>query len=636
MWTGALLDGGTFTRGPRLLVAAALTVVAAGIVVGPHVAAQEAATSALHPVDPCRLIDTRDASQATPDAGATVAVQVAGRCDVPDDATAAAVTVTVVQAHSAGHATVWSAGDVVPEASLLNFGAGEIVANSGLFGLDDSGALSVSTSARADLIVDVTAYFAPATESTAGRYVPVPHHRLIDTRVDGRPAPGTAVTVSAPSIPSDATAVSVNLTTTRTWGPGWFTAYAAGRTRPHASVLNVDRRGQTRASSALVPVADGAFEVYTSNGDHVIVDITGYFTGPSAPSSSEGLFVPSTPTRVLDTRRALGPSGGPRVHAGGAREVVPFAESLGSYAAVSANLTVTETASGGWWRLGPAGVADGGVSTANADRGRQTVANSSITAVSERGIVVHGTASSDVMIDITGWFTGRPAEATLPVPANDAPFRTVTIISDSAMAGLRWNHAYAGLRGFHAVPLLESCRRLVYPSCRGREGYRPRTALAEIHLLPTPTTDDILVLAVGYNDWDSRFASDFDHVIDAARAKGFVNIVWVSYREGNTYRLPGDVPVRIASYRAMNSIVDTKLASGSYPDVRVWDLNAYTAHVPEWFTTDGVHQRAVGSWRVADWLSQHVAALDGKPCPGASSERVAVPCVNPDREPARG
>ena len=62
--------------------------------------------------------------------------------------------------------------------------------------------------------------------------------------------------------------------------------------------------------------------------------------------------------------------------------------------------------------------------------------------------------------------------------------RQVTIISDSAMAGVRWNGALGGFRGFDAVPLLESCRRLVHRSCNGREGYRPRTAYAEILAQP--------------------------------------------------------------------------------------------------------------------------------------------------------
>ena len=37
-------------------------------------------------------------------------------------------------------------------------------------------------------------------------------------------------------------------------------------------------------------------------GEYVVVDIAGFITGPKAPSSDKGLFVPIDPKRLLDTR----------------------------------------------------------------------------------------------------------------------------------------------------------------------------------------------------------------------------------------------------------------------------------------------------------------------------------------------
>ena len=52
-------------------------------------------------------------------------------------------------------------------------------------------------------------------------------------------------------------------------------------------------------------------------GGHVVVDITGWFTGATAAASSEGLFTPVDPTRLLDTRTTTAPATGTPLHRGG-------------------------------------------------------------------------------------------------------------------------------------------------------------------------------------------------------------------------------------------------------------------------------------------------------------------------------
>lgn len=195
------------------------------------------------------------------------------------------------------------------------------------------------------------------------------------------------------------------------------------------------------------------------------------------------------------------------------------------------------------------------------------------------------------------------------------PPRRATIISDSAMAGVRWNGALPGLRGFNPDDRLESCRRLVDMSCNGREGRRPNTALVEIGLLPAALPRDVLIIAVGYNDYDSRFAAQSRQVLDAAVAKGYETIAWVTYREDVTYRLPRDTDRAVSNYRNMNAELRALIASGDYPALTLWDLDEYTRTAARVFTPDGVHQLQYGSWLVADWLSRKMASLDGRPCP---------------------
>ena len=199
------------------------------------------------------------------------------------------------------------------------------------------------------------------------------------------------------------------------------------------------------------------------------------------------------------------------------------------------------------------------------------------------------------------------------------------------MAGVRWNGALGGFQGFAAEALLESCRRLVQSSCRGREGYAPLTARSEILDLRQAGPEDVLVVAVGYNDWHDRFPSDFDAVVSAARVRGFHHIAWVTYRSQVGYTLPGTGGSR-SNYGEMNRILVEKIASGAFPDVRLWDLDRYTLPTPAgWFASDGVHETRLGSWGVADWISRHVRAFDDRPCvhPWTPGVAVAEPVPRP-------
>lgn len=202
------------------------------------------------------------------------------------------------------------------------------------------------------------------------------------------------------------------------------------------------------------------------------------------------------------------------------------------------------------------------------------------------------------------------------------------------MAGVRWNGALGGLRGFEADHRLESCRRLVNLSCNGRENRTPRTALSEVQILGRASPTDVLVIATGYNDWHVGFDWQSRMILDAARAKGFQTIAWVTYRTNNTYELPTEDDVR-SNYASMNAELAEIVASGAYPELQLWDLNTYTAGASSWFFTDGVHQRWIGSWGVADWISRHMAALDARPCilPWNLAIGQEQECPNPDRLP---
>jgi len=541
--------------------------------------------------------------------------------------------ITAAAPSGLGYVAAWPAGAPRPGTSVLNYRAGEFIPASQLVQLGSGGAVSLFTLAPSHLVVDVTGYFVPAPGAvTAGRFVPVEPRRLVDTRTAARPAAGAVVRVAA-DVPAGATAVSVNIATNASIGPGYFTAYAAGATRPTASVLNTDRAGQTRASSAIVPLGPGGFDVFTSAGDHLIVDITGYVTGSNAPSSTDGRFVAADPVRLVDTRAARGAAGGPRLWDGGRRDFDVEAVTGAPVAAVAVNITMAATEDPGYVLAAPAGLPPGNTSAVNADAAQRTVANSAIVRASTGGISFGTLEATHLVVDVTGWFTGEPVDAGAEAAVNQPPpDRRVFIIADSTMAGMRWNGTLAGLQGFTAVTDLESCRRLVTSSCRGREGYVPPTLVSEIRNLPAITDEDILVIGAGYDDWYGRFSSDFDTVMATARAKGFHHVAWASYVVTSRYLQPGSLA---PNYAAMNGVLAAKVASGAFPEVRIWDLNGYVQGATGWFYSDGIHETPLGSWGVADWISRHVRAFDDRPCaqPWTPGAAVADPCPNPDPLP---
>ena len=123
------------------------------------------------PSSPGRLVDTRQFVN-TVDvryrgngpliANNLYAFQIAGLHGVQPEATAASLNITATDTEAAGFVTVFPCSDGYPNASSLNFAAGQTIANAVIVKLDPVGTICVVTSARLNLIVDVNGYFPPS------------------------------------------------------------------------------------------------------------------------------------------------------------------------------------------------------------------------------------------------------------------------------------------------------------------------------------------------------------------------------------------------------------------------------------------------------------------------------------------
>ena len=151
------------------------------------------ASSSVSSVVPARVfesrasvtVDGRFANVGRVGAGQFVEVPLLGRGGVPGSGVGAVVAnVTAVNPGAAGFATVYPCGSR-PEASSLNYAAGDVVANEVIAKLSASGSVCVYSFAETDLLIDVVGYV-PASSSVSS-VVPA---RVFESRasvtVDGR------------------------------------------------------------------------------------------------------------------------------------------------------------------------------------------------------------------------------------------------------------------------------------------------------------------------------------------------------------------------------------------------------------------------------------------------------------------
>lgn len=576
--------------------------------------------SAFAPVGPTRVADTRLTPCGCERIDAhTIRVAVGGTVNAPTNVSAVAVTVTATGSAGAGFVTVFPSGQARPATSTLNVVAGDDASNSTIVSVGTVGSIDVFASVATDLIVDVTGLFTPAAVATSGRFQQTVPSRLLDTRTTSSSGlePGASVTVPLPAgVAADARAVAVNVTSVDAARRGFLTGYAAGAAPAATSFLNPDGSGSARAASVILPVSANGLTITSSAGGHVIVDLVGWFTGDSAASSSTGLLVAVAPTRLLDTRSDL-----PRVWPGGTREV---AVPVSGAAAIVTNVTSVEADGVGFVTAYPAGTPLPPTSSLNAAHRNATTPNLTITSVSMRGTAYYANRGTDLVVDLTGYFTGSPIEATGAVPPNEAPVPRVLMVGDSTLLGLVVvPSAQRALRGFTPVLDARGCRLLVHPSCTSPlTPVAPPTALQAIE--SASGSFDIVVIKTGYNDAARDFASSAGIIIEAARAKGAQEIIWLTYSESTT----------AGSYNARNAYLKSVAGSPEFPDLVVADWRSYAAGSSGWYADDRVHLATLGVWATADYISRWVAHVSHLPCPVPWTVGGALdnPCQSPDDE----
>ena len=359
------------------------------------------ATSAFDAVAPTRVASLIG-GQRLP-ANSNRSISIAGAAGVPLGANA--VTLTVMAASSApGDLRVWASGATMPLAPTMTLTPGGPLSQTITVPVGAAGRIDLRSSVSVDLFVDVHGYYSPAASATRGRYIAA---TSIASATTTAVAGGSASFDLSSVVPADVEAVVV---TARARG-GVGTWSVAG-----LPVLSV-RFGETAVNRVVVP--GRTVDFVASAAGEISIDVLGWYTGGSAPSSSDGLFVSVATQRLYDTTGSLNPLGaGVALHSGWTAEV-PFA--LAGAGAVLVNTFVSSAHGPGDLIVFP-GRRDRGISpTLVASRSGHAVSGQSPVALSSRALSVWSAGGAEVVVDLVGWFTGTPVASTTGAPVNPLP-----------------------------------------------------------------------------------------------------------------------------------------------------------------------------------------------------------------------
>jgi glucose/arabinose dehydrogenase/phage baseplate assembly protein gpV len=362
------------------------------------------------PVVPTRVFDSRSTGT-KPTADSTTIVPIGGLAGVPtSDVSAVVLNVTATQSSDAGYITAFPSGTAKPDASNLNLNRVDATTpNLVTVPLGSDSAIALYSSTDAHLLVDVVGYYEyVSTAVSAGRFVAVPPARVVDTRTGDKPAADARLVVPLAGLAGlPVTGVGtlvLNVTGVDATDSGFVTVWSAGSPLPEVSNLNLEAPGDVRSNQVIVrPGTDGAIELYTQSGTHLLVDVVGYFTNDQAPSAPSGLFHSAGPGRVLDTRGGTMPSAGQTVTTAVTGQ---FHIPVGKAAAVVANLTAVNALEPGYVTVWPAQQPMPQTSNLNLADAGLTVPNHAMVQLGADGAISVFTAgSANLIVDIFGWYS---------------------------------------------------------------------------------------------------------------------------------------------------------------------------------------------------------------------------------------
>ncbi|MFF2659619.1 hypothetical protein ACFVUH_19910 [Kitasatospora sp. NPDC058032] len=245
--------------------------------------------SLLSPVSPTRILNTVlgvGAPAGRVGWGGVVPLKVTGVAGVPTSGvTAVVMSVTAVNPTRTGFVTAYPHGESVPDASVVNFAAGQNVSNLVTVPVGADGRVDLYNAwGEIDLGVDIVGYYG----ASGATYSPANLVRLLDTRtgegarIGALGGNGDLLSVrvdGVEGVPSTGvTSVLMNVTVVWPTNTSFLTVFPHGQERPDASNINY-RPGEVVSTLVMVPVVDGRVSFANQwGGTDVVADLIGWFS----------------------------------------------------------------------------------------------------------------------------------------------------------------------------------------------------------------------------------------------------------------------------------------------------------------------------------------------------------------------
>ena len=215
---------------------------------------------------------------------------VAGVAGVPKDADSVVLNITAVSPTGTGWVSAYPDNSTRPNASNLNLLAGNDRSNLAVVKVGSNGKVRLFVAeASTHLIVDVFGYF-KASSAGDGKTTTIDPVRIFDTRTGVGTTKSlmnagekrTVQVAGSFGIPSNATAVYLNVTSVNASAWGWLAVWPTGLLMPNSSNVNF-AGGSIVPNMAIVKLGTGGtLQVYNDAGvsgttsSDVLIDVLGY------------------------------------------------------------------------------------------------------------------------------------------------------------------------------------------------------------------------------------------------------------------------------------------------------------------------------------------------------------------------
>jgi hypothetical protein len=186
----------------------------------------------------------------------------------------------------------------------------------------------------------------------------------------------------------------------------------------------------------------------------------------------------------------------------------------------------------------------------------------------------------------------------------------VTVFGDSAATAMAYDPKAREILGTGVDLKLEvaACRRLGDLSCP-YDGVRPPNVIERASALGRDL-GPVVVLAVGYNDYENNYADNIEETLRVLGKSGVEHVLWVTLREERQ------------SWARMNEMIAA--AARKHSEVTVLDWNGRARAHDDWVQPDGIHLTPAGAQGMATMINDSLVSLGITTRAGAVARQLSI------------